>query len=49
MDKVFEQNDLRSGKGGISLLTNDAISRIDITREAFVMALTGQINDVWKD
>ena len=48
MDKVFEQNDLRSGKGGISLLTNDAISRIDITREAFIMALTGQINDVWK-
>lgn len=49
MDKVFEQNDLRSGKGGISFLTNDAISRIDITREAFIMALTGQINDVWKD
>lgn len=52
MDKVFEQNDLRSGKGGISFLTNDTISRIsriDITREAFIMALTGQINDVWKD
>ena len=49
MDKVFKQNDLRSEKGGISFLTNDAISRIDITREAFIMALTGQINDVWKD
>lgn len=49
MDKVFEQNDLRSGKGGISFLTNDTISRIDITREAFIMVLTGQINDVWKD
>ena len=49
MDKIFEQNDLRSGKGGISFLTNDAISRIDITRDAFIMALTGQINDVWKD
>ena len=49
MDKIFEQNDLRSGKGGISFLTNDVISRIDITRDAFVMALTGQINDVWKD
>jgi len=49
MDKVFKQNDLRSGKGGISFLTNDSISRIDITREAFIMALTGQINDVWKD
>lgn len=49
MDKVFEQNDLRSGKGGISFLTNDTISRIDITREAFIMALTGQIKDVWKD
>lgn len=49
MDKIFEQNDLRSGKGGISFLTNDVISRIDMTREAFVMALIQHLNVVWHD
>ena len=49
MDKIFKQNDLRSGKGGISFLTNDVISRIDMTKEAFVMALTQHIKDVWND
>lgn len=49
MDKIFEQNDLRSGKGGISFVTNGVISRIDITRDAFIMALTQHINDVWND
>lgn len=49
MDNIFEQNDLRSGKGGISFLTNGVISRIDMTKDAFVMALTGHINEVWND
>ena len=49
MDKIFKQNDLRNGKGGISFLTNDVISRIDMTKEAFVMALTQHIKDVWND
>ena len=49
MDKIFEQNDLRSSKGGISFLTHNALDRIELTRDAFVMALTGQINDIWKD
>lgn len=49
MDKIFEEKDLKSGKGGISLLTKDVISRIDLTKEAFVMALTQFIDDVWKD
>ena len=43
MDKIF------SGKGGISLLTKNEISRIDLTRNAFIMALTTYINgDIWK-
>ena len=49
MDNIFKQNDLRSGKGGISFLTKDKISRIDITKEAFIMALTQHINKIWSD
>lgn len=50
MDKIFKQHDLRSGKGGICFLTNGIIDRIDLTRDAFVMALTQFINDdIWKD
>lgn len=49
MDKIFQENDLRSSKGGISFLTNNVISRIDLTKEAFIMALTQHINKVWND
>lgn len=49
MDKIFGQNDLRSGKGGISFVTNGVISRIDLTKEAFIMALTQHTNEVWND
>lgn len=49
MDNIFNQHYLRSGKGGISFLTNDVISRIDMTKEAFVMALIQHINKVWHD
>lgn len=49
MDKIFKQNDLRSGKGGISFLTDHVIDRIDMTRDAFVMALTQHINEIWHD
>ena len=50
MDKIFKQNDLRSTKGGISFLTHDIITRIDLTREAFIMALTKFVNNnIWKD
>ena len=49
MDKMFKQNDLRSNKGGINFLTNGVISRIDLTREAFIMALTQYINEIWND
>ena len=49
MDELFSGHELSKGKGGVSALTHDVISRIDITKEAFVMALTQHINDFWKD
>lgn len=49
MDKTFNKHDLRSGKGGINLLTHDVISRIDLTKDAFVMALTQFVNETWND
>lgn len=49
MDKLFSEENLAKGKGGVSLLTKDVISRIDQTEEAFVMALTQHINgDLWR-
>ena len=49
LDKIFNGNELNKGKGGISFLTKDEISRIDLTRNAFIMALTKYINgDTWK-
>jgi len=49
MDKIFDGNQLGKGKGGISFLTKDEVSRIDLTRNAFIMALTKHINgDIWK-
>lgn len=49
MDKIFNENELRKGKGGISFLTKNEITRIDLTRDAFIMALTQFINDeIWK-
>lgn len=48
MDRIFHETELRKGKGGINLLTKQKISRIDQTREAFIMALTQFINeDIW--
>ena len=49
MDKLFNKNHLNTGKGGISILTHDEVSRIELTKNAFVMALIGHINgDLWK-
>lgn len=49
MDKIFSRKDLGKGKGGISYLTKDEVSRIDLTRNAFIMALTEHINgDIWR-
>lgn len=49
MDEIFNEKELRKGKGGISFLTHDIITRIDLTKEAFIMALTQYINKMWKD
>lgn len=50
MDEIFNEHDLRSYKGGINFLTHDVISRIDLTKEAFIMALTQFINgNLWSD
>ena len=49
MDKLFSSNGLGKGNGGIKYLTHDVVTRIDLTRNAFVMALTSHINeDLWK-
>jgi len=49
MDNIFSGKELGKGKGGISLLTKGEISRIDLTRNAFIMALISHINDeIWK-
>ena len=49
MDRIFDETDLRSSTGGIGLLTKDVMTRIDLTTEAFLMALTPFINENWKD
>lgn len=50
MDKIFGEDEQRSTSyGGIQLLTHGVISRIDLTKSAFVMALTKFINgSKWK-
>ena len=49
MDGIFKKHGLNKGKGGISILTKDVISRIDLTRNAFVMALISHINkEIWR-
>lgn len=49
MDKLFSGKNLGQSKGGINYLTKDVVSRIELTRNAFVMALTKHINgDMWR-
>ena len=49
MDKIFNKEQLGKGKGGISLLTKGEVSRIELTKSAFLMALISHINgDIWK-
>lgn len=50
MDRIFNASDLRSSKGGINLLTKQKVTRIDLTKQSIIMALTQFINnDIWKD
>ena len=49
MDKIFNETELRAGKGGINLLTKGKITRIDLSKQAFIMALTQFINEeTWR-
>ena len=49
MDKIFSGKELGKGKGGISFLTKNEVTRIELTKNAFVMALISHINeDIWK-
>ena len=49
MDKIFNEDELRSKAGGVSLLTKGVISRYDLTEQAFIMALTRFVNGgVWE-
>lgn len=48
MDKIFKGNELSKQNGGIGILTHNEISRVDLTRQAFIMALIKFINgDIW--
>ena len=49
MDKIFSGKELRKGKGGIRFLTKNEVTRIELTRNAFIMALISHINeDLWR-
>ena len=49
MDRIFQSHGLNTGKGGISILTHDEISRIDLTENACMMALIKFINQgIWE-
>ena len=49
MDDIFKEDDLRSKQGGIGLLTREKIDRKNLSKDAFIMALTEIINgDIWR-
>lgn len=49
MDRIFDEKELRAKQGGVSFLTQNAISRYDLTEQAFIMALTRFINgEIWE-
>ena len=49
MDRVFNQDDFRTNAGDVSDLTGGVLGRVDLTRDAFVMALVQHLNRVWTD
>ena len=49
MDDIFKENDLRTKQGGIGLLTREKIDRKNLSKDAFIMALTEIINEnIWR-
>lgn len=50
MDKLFNVENIGAREGGVSLLTKGEITRYDLSRDAFIMALIPHINnEKWKD
>lgn len=49
MDRVFNQDDSRTNAGDVSDLTGGVLGRVDLTRDAFVMALVQHLNRIWTD
>lgn len=48
-DRVLDGEELSKGNGGIYVITHGEVSRIELTKNAFVMALIGHINgETWK-
>ncbi len=49
MDRLFSGHDLGKSVGGISFLTKETVTRMDIVENSFTMALIKFINgDLWK-
>ena len=49
MDKIFNDNGSGKKKGGINILTHNEVTRIDLVKNAFIMALVSHINEnIWK-
>ena len=49
MDRLFHDKGLNKQGGGINFLTKEEISRVDLTRNAFIMALVKHINgELWQ-
>ena len=49
MDKIFSGHDLGKSVGGISFLTKETVTRMDIVENSFTMALIKFINgDIWR-
>lgn len=49
MNRIFQDTNLSREDGGIGRLTHGEITRIDLTKQAFIMALLKFINDdIWK-
>ena len=50
MNEIFSAEDLRSGNGGISLLTDGAVTRIEMVESSVIMALIQYRKDnIWSD
>ena len=49
MDRLFHEKGLNKKGGGINFLTKKEVTRVDLTRNAFIMALVKHINgELWR-